>query len=388
MRSGEGRGRRLGRQRSSRLRVLHVIGTFDAGGAERVLVTVLRGLRTAHVTQAVHLLTARGPLTSLVPAGCRIFGATPTSPTTGLLHSVMRFRPDVLHTWADDAAVTAAPVASALDVPLVHRIANIPSAQYRIHPRESRFLQRFDQALQVADRVCALSDAAADDAAEYFGIERPAVIYNGFPLAVRPDRRPLSWPARRFLIVAVGRLDVEKGYATLLDALPAIRRAVPNAACWIAGTGPLGGLLRARSSALGLDGVVRWLGYRENVYRLLAHADLFVMPSLYEGFGNAVLEAMRAGVPVVASDLPVLRKDILRGARGAVLVPTNDSTALADAVISLARSRRDRARLAECARRVTGRYTVDRMLREWSALYRTIAGDRMNGATTCAGTLQ
>ena len=364
---------RIGRRR---LRVLHVIGTLDAGGAERVLVALLRRLGASRISQAVHLLTARGPLSALVPAGCAILGAAPAAPTASLLRSVTRFRPDVVHTWADDAAVTVAPIAAALDLPWVHRIANIPSAQYRLHPREPAFLRGFGHALRVADRVCALSDAAAEDATDYFGIERPAVIYNGFPLAARHDCRPLGRPAGRFLLLAVGRLDVEKGHAILLDALPAIDRAIPNVACWIAGTGPLAGVLGARASALGLDRVVTWLGYRKDVRRLLAATDVFVMPSLYEGFGNAVLEAMRASVPVVASDLPVLRNDVLRGAPAAVLVAPGDSAALAEAVISLARSPDRRDRMAAQARDATTRYAAGTMVREWGALYRAVANDR------------
>ncbi len=86
-----------------------------------------------------------------------------------------------------------------------------------------------------------------------------------------------------------------------------------NLEVWLAGVGPLEAALRAQAEQLGIAERVRFLGFHEDVTALHAAADLFIFPSLSEGFGNALVEALVAGLPVVASNLPAIRHDMLGG---------------------------------------------------------------------------
>ncbi len=151
-----------------------------------------------------------------------------------------------------------------------------------------------------------------------------------------PERR---LAARRALgvgdapvILTVGRQDRQKGQVHLVEAMARVRDAFPDAQLFVAGAeGESTAELRARSAALGLTDEVHLLGHRDDVGDLLAAADVFVLPSRYEGLGAAVLEAMALGLPVVASDLEALR-EVVDPDRSALLVPAGDAVALADAI--------------------------------------------------------
>ena len=134
----------------------------------------------------------------------------------------------------------------------------------------------------------------------------------------------------------VGRLAHQKGHAILLEAMPDIIRKVPAVTLLIIGKGPGNKNLQAQACRLGVDKHILWLGEKKHheVVGLLGIMDIFVMPSLYEGFGLAAAEAMAAGKPVVATSVDGLTEVIDDGETG-LLVPPGDSLLLATAVITL-----------------------------------------------------
>ena len=159
-------------------------------------------------------------------------------------------------------------------------------------------------------------------------------------------RRELAG-AGRPVVLAAGRLAVQKGFSTLLDAAARWQRRDPVPLLVIAGDGPLGPALRAQAAAAGTD--VRFLGARPDVPVLLAAADVVVVPSSWEGQPLIVQEALRAGRPLVASRAGGIAD--LTGADGALLVPPGDPRVLAAAVTGLLDDPREAAALAGAARR-------------------------------------
>jgi glycosyltransferase involved in cell wall biosynthesis len=133
------------------------------------------------------------------------------------------------------------------------------------------------------------------------------------------------------LVLAVGRLTEQKGFSVLLEAAAQWRDIDPAPALVIAGEGPLSAALRARAVALGVT--ARFTGRRDDVPALLAAAAVFVLPSRWEGQPLVLQEALRAGVPVVASRVGGIPD--LTGEEAALLVPPGDADALAAAVRSL-----------------------------------------------------
>ncbi len=346
-------------------RVLHVISSLDAGGAERVALTVCSGL-----TDCVHTvaLAGAGTLLPLMPARVRV---RPARNQLALADLMVRTRPDVVHTWHDESLLMAVVPAAQLGIPVVHRLYNVPSIQNRYDGHGADHIENVGLALRAVAKVVSLSGAAADDAVTFYGIERPQVIHNGFPLAGRRgvSAAAMSKPDGRFVILNVARLAVEKGHTYLIEAVGRIARRQPHVELWIAGIGPLEADLRRQAAAAGIGDRVKFLGFCEDVSALHSAADMFVFPSVTEGFGNALGEALIAGLPVVAFDLPAIRRDVLGDGFAPTLVPIGDAAALAATLDRLVSDDAARTALAGLARRRGEQFRVTRMLEEYRALY-------------------
>ena len=168
----------------------------------------------------------------------------------------------------------------------------------------------------------------------------PAAVGPAVPAEVRRA-------AGRPLVLAAGRLAAQKGFGTLLDAAASWRDMDPAPLLLIAGDGPLSDELRATAAALGID--AEFLGHRDDVPALLAAATMFVLPSLWEGQPLVLQEALRAGVPVVATRAGGIPD--LTGDDAAVLVPPGDAARLAAAVRTVLGDPALAARLRAAARK-------------------------------------
>jgi glycosyltransferase involved in cell wall biosynthesis len=221
-------------------------------------------------------------------------------------------------------------------------------------------------------RHIAVSAHVAARLRDRFGVPAPkiAVVHNAVATSAEVPRDPrvraeLAGATTRPVVLTVARLDAQKGVTHLLDAAA----VVPDAVFAIAGDGPDRAMLEARASALGLTERVRFLGHRRDVPALLASADLFVLPSLYEGLPLAALEAMAAGVPVIATAIGGT-SEIVRDGETGTLVPPGDGAALGVAIARVLADRDAAARLARAARALVQReFSVESMVRGVSRVY-------------------
>ena len=184
----------------------------------------------------------------------------------------------------------------------------------------------------------------------------------------------LDFDARTdFLLGSVGRLIEQKNYETLISAMKHVRREQPNVKLLVAGDGPLRGRLEERIRALGVQDQIVLMGEvpRERVYRTLYALDAFVMPSRWEGFCNAAVEAMSAGCPVLCSDIETLREVI--GEAGLFFDP-HAPRAITDAILAVARedptARSERG--ARNRRRAEQTLTMDDAADEYCRHYREL----------------
>jgi L-malate glycosyltransferase len=227
-------------------------------------------------------------------------------------------------------------------------------------------LQR--QAYRCAHAVVANSPAAARHL-EHEGLHasRIHVVPNGISIDRFPPRPVLLRPATT--IVTVANLRTEKAHEVLLAAAARLTPRHRQLRFVIAGDGPRAVELRALASRLGLDRHVEFLGHREDVPALLAESDVFVLPSRSEAFPNGAIEAMAAGLPVVASRVGGLL-DLVDEGRTGLLVPPDDPAALASAIESLVVSPARAAAIGAAARdEVARRYSFDRMVRSFEDLF-------------------
>jgi glycosyltransferase involved in cell wall biosynthesis len=282
-------------------------------------------------------------------------------PAVPKLHALLgKTRPHVLCAVLEHASLAA--MAARLGVSdrpaLVLCVQNNPQRMYpsRLAPIDVGMRLAFTHLYHRADAVVALSRGVGDALASIdprlrdrlHVIPNAALDQDVLAGAETPASRQGVQPGER-LLVACGRLTEQKGYPDLLRAIALLRHEQP-VRLWILGEGPDRAELERCRSDLGLDGVVEFLGFRPNPYAYMAAADLFVLSSRWEGFGNVIVEAMASGAPVVSTDCPHGPGEIIQHGRSGLLVPVGDSTALAAAILRVLADDGLRRRLSQGGR--------------------------------------
>lgn len=207
-------------------------------------------------------------------------------------------------------------------------------------------------------------------------LRRVAVIGNPV-VSMAPQGTAPELP--RPCLLAVGRLYPQKGYPVLLDAFALASVAHPDWTLCIAGPGPLKQELETRASELGIAHCVRLLGHVADVGGLLSQADVYVMSSTYEGFPNALCEAMAAGLPCVSTDCPSGPADIIQHGGNGLLTPVDDETALADALSRLMKDAALRERLGAQAKEICQRFSLGQVMAQWQDVVAQCTGKRTGG---------
>jgi glycogen(starch) synthase len=239
-------------------------------------------------------------------------------------------------------------------------------------------------AVRHADAVIVCSDHMRDEVATLFGraIEGIAVIPNG----IDPDEWRSTESRRRTmrrlhgspLVVFAGRLEVEKGVQTLIDAMPGLRRAIPGVRAVVIGEGGAEVELRTRARRRRLGDVVTFLGYvsEADLRALISAADVAVVPSLYEPFGFVALEAAALGAPLVVASTGGLATIVDDGLTGWQFAP-GDVTELSDVLAQVLSDPREARRRAALARAdVLARYGWPTIAAQTDAVYRGVARGR------------
>lgn len=197
------------------------------------------------------------------------------------------------------------------------------------------------------------------------------VVHNGLDLeSFRPGRDGSTLRAEmgcaddELLLLAAGALTGQKGFDHLLRAMAELLRVSPRCRLAVAGDGPERSKLQALASELGIAGAVRFLGFRSDMARLLAAADVFVLSSVNEGMARVLIEALACGLPIVATEVSGSKACVEEGENG-FLVPPREPQALADALRRMAESREARTRMGRRSRELAERrFDERRMLDE------------------------
>lgn len=303
--------------------------------------------------------------------------------------AMRRLRPHLVHGVLFDAELVARLAAWPSSVPVLASIVNDQYGNQAFaaagSPQKLRIAQRVDGALArfATGRFHAISEAVARAAESSLRIDptRISVVYRGRDevlLGRRSEdrlvrvRSALDLPLDSRVIINVARQDPQKGQMHLMRAFAAVLQEIPEAILILAGRpGPSTESLVQFSRAHQMGSSVRFLGMRDDVPDLLAASDLFVFPSLYEGLGGAVLEAMALEVPIVAFDIPPVREST---AGCALLVPPQDEGALGDAMMRVLEDRELADRMAKEGReRFESTFSLARYVEGMASLYRATA---------------
>jgi glycosyltransferase involved in cell wall biosynthesis len=342
----------------ARTHVLFFAPTVGGGGAERHLVRVARHLDPARFRVSVAVCRGGGSYEGELGPNLayHVLGTRRLLAAVGPLARLLRAeRPDLVCSFLDPAncvALVAARLAGSTAA-LVVGVQNTVSVSLgrRRGIRHRAIRRAIPYLYRRADAVAALAQGVADDLlAQAPGLRgRVRVIpnagYDDGALAAAAEPLAAAESVGRPLIVACGRLTPQKDYPTLLRALARVRRELP-ATLWIVGQGEQRGELEALADRLEVASAVRFMGFQANPYPFMRAADLFVLSSRWEGFGNVIVEAMAVGTPVVATDCNHGPREIIRHGESGLLAPPGDDAALATAMLRVLRDPALAARLA------------------------------------------
>jgi glycosyltransferase involved in cell wall biosynthesis len=239
------------------------------------------------------------------------------------------------------------------------RPEHLPAHAWLLRPKRwaHRWLRRIGTT--VVDGIIAVSDDTARAVVDHLGDvgDRVTVVVNGVDLPARPTpaerdavRADLGFAPTDRVMTMVGTFKEQKGHVVLLDALARLPDGGPTRHLVLVGDGDQRPTIEEHVQTLGLTGRVHLLGSRRDVVDLLAASDSFVLPSLWEGMSVALLEAMGAGLPVVATSVSGTRQVITDGVEG-WLVPPGDASALAAAIGEVLADPSEASRRGDAARR-------------------------------------
>ena len=360
------------------IRVAHLVGSTGLYGAERWILTLLKYLPRDHVQATLlNLVDVPGPTSDVVRA------ATEQGMPAMDFHTGGRFNPasllrlaalvaahgyQVLHSHgykADALALFAARRNGVTFVSTPHGWDKIGDTRIALYEALDRLLLRF------ADHVCPLSPDLYDTLkrsgipARKLRLVMNAVDLDGVDSSV-------SSPGHRSgdtVIGFVGRLITLKNVECLIAAIQHVARARLDVHLTIVGDGPLRGRLQAMTRSMGVGDRITFSGYRPDAIAVLKTFDIFVLPSWTEGLPRALMEAMAASIPAIASDVPGNRALIEDGVTG-LLFPPDRSEQLARAITTMLDHPVRAKEMAQRARaKIERDFSAQRMAQDYSTLY-------------------
>jgi sugar transferase (PEP-CTERM/EpsH1 system associated) len=368
-----------------RIHIQHVLLSLEPGGLENGVVNVINGLDAGRFHSSVTCLKRSGPFAARIKRSdveVHAMGLTSGNDIglpLRLARLFRRTRPDVVHTRNAESFFYGFMAAKLAGVrALVH------SEHGRVLPDSPRRMAVQRWMLRFTDASFAVSEQLRRDMVHHVGVspQRMEVIYNGvdverFERFARAEaRRALGAADGELVIGSVGRLVAVKNYELLVRAFG--RLAATGTKLVFIGEGQERPKLEAAAASCGAAARVVLMGHRDDVASLLPGLDVFVLPSLSEGMSNTLLEAMAAGVAVVASDVGGNGEIILDKQTG-LLFASGDEAGLHGHLAALVADPARRAQLAAAGKsRALGTFSMGAMVRGYEALYERVVGHGSN----------
>src|SRR5262245_27977167 len=375
-------------ERTKRTRVLHLITSFEVGGTERQAVELLKRIDRRRFDARLAALRLEGPLYEEVE---ELFPRAPQFPLTSFYNAnaarqllklrnwMISERADILLAHDFYAGLLGAAAARLAGVRVIACQRHMRLSDRRAHEWGTRFTHR------LAHRVLVNSEAIRDHllSGGQVAPEKIVVIRNGLSEAAERAAldddgrakkraallRELNLDEGAKLIGLVARLQPVKGHRYFIEAASRVAAVEPNAHFLLVGDGALRREIEEQATRLGVDDRVHLLGARGDAAAIAAGFDVATLASLNEGLPNAVMEAMAAGAPVVATAVGGTSELVIDGATG-FLAPPGDAEALARRILDALRDPDRSARMAEQGRRrVLSQFGMRRMIESVERLY-------------------
>ncbi|MEK6259793.1 MAG: glycosyltransferase [Planctomycetota bacterium] len=366
---------------SAPIPIAFCITELDRGGAERALSQLVLGLNRDEWLPRVYCLGPRGHFADVIEAGgvaVECFGGTGVMSLPRVLlqltMALRRFRPAVLQTFLFHANIVGR---------FAGRLARVPRivSGIRVADHRSRWYGRIDRWTNgLVDHNVCVSQGVAEFSIKETGLSHSnlSVIPNGvdcelFASATPADLTQFGIPQGSPIVITVGRLEEQKGIDLLLTAASLVLHDHRDCHFLIVGDGCDRAALESQAKQLGITNSVHFIGQRADVPSLIAASTAFVLPSRWEGMSNALLEAMAAGLPVVATAVEG-STELVRSGETGVLVPVGTSEGLATAIRSILEDSDHAREMAAAAQTLVKQgYTAESTASAHSELYRQLA---------------
>jgi len=378
--------------------VLHLVSTFEVKTDTKWLVQIARYLDRRRYRMSVACFHGDGPVREqLEDLGVRTHNLE--APDERDPRAILRARRliddgayDIVHTHLLRADLFGGVAARWAGVPVILSTVYAMGSMSRVKKRI------VDPVLDAAcarlpKHVLAVSDAVRRDCVDRLHIpdDRVSVIRTGIdppdqidPVAGKWQRKAWGVSESAPVVVTLSRLSREKGIEVLIDAAARVHAQRPDAVFVVAGEGPDRPLLEAHIARLGLNGVVKLAGFHSDVWSVLAAADVFCLASHSEGMPSALLEAMAASKPIVATAVGGIPEAIVDGLNGRMVKP-GDAVDLARTISHMIANRADSIRLGHAARRTMDeRFHARTVVARYGQLYQKLLGERRWGIERAA----
>ena len=360
---------------------MHVVFMFHPGGMELGVLKLVNGLDPRRIQSSICSTRPGGGLAPLLAPHVPLFelrrrDGNDVRLVWEMYRLFRRERPHIVHTHA---------WGTLLEGLVAARMAGVPAVVHGEHGtlqlrRRQRLFQRYGWSH--VDRLLSVSTRLAERMAHEVAIppDRIRTIHNGVELsrferriATTDARRQLGLPDAAAVVGAVGRLVPVKDHVSLVEAVAMLGRDGLAPVLVIAGDGPEREAIHERACALGLEPQVRLLGHRTDIQTVFAALDVFVLSSRSEGLNNTILEAMAAGLPVVATRVGGADEMVVDGVTG-VLVPAGAPDQMADALKRLLSDSSMRLAMGRAGRvRAETEFDLDRTLLKYERMYTELA---------------
>ncbi len=367
------------------IRVAIVINSLQTGGAQKLLTSFVAQAGSYGIEPAVINLregAAPGIINAIKSAGVKVI----TVPSTSLF-GLKRFRwllkyfkeskTDIVHTHLLYANILGSTAARFAKIPVV---CTLHSTQFQLGRRPRWVLPLLEDFClrYFADRILAVGQKVADAHRKHYPGRSVDVITNGIPKPRFPSaqererlRHEITGDGSNPVVITVGRFIGAKGYEDMIEAFHLLRERAPDPKLMMVGSGPKVETIKNQIEDLNLKQSVILTGEREDVPQLLALSDVFASSSHREGLPLAVLEAMMAGLPVVATSVGDIPEVVTK--ETGVVVPPHHPELLADTLEDLLKNPQKRHAMGQAAyQRAMSEYSVDAWMKKLLALYREV----------------
>jgi glycosyltransferase involved in cell wall biosynthesis len=364
------------------MKVCFVLPSLAGGGSERAAVLVLNALDPSRYERVLYLFNAEGAYLSQLAADVRVVTAARRG-WVGRLFELASFlraeRPAVVMPFLSYFIASLAVSLSAIGARVVLNqgspttgFLEDPDFSWRRPWRRRLFALMTTYFYGRATAVVVTSHGVGDDLVTNYKVPRSKIRVLHNPVDVSAVTRASESPidadleAERPVIAAAGRLAGVKNYPLLLDAVASLSVQTPLHV-WILGDGVERERLEAHARSAGLGARVRFLGFQQNPWRFIRRADVFVLTSVYEGFGNVIVEAMACGTPVVATR-SLGTSDIVQDDVNGLLVDHQPS-AVASAIGRVLTDQPLRSRLLASAGKSVEQYDIPNVAARYARLF-------------------